>query len=131
LPNGKMMAGVSISSNVGGTWSTPVALEIQNDYNFSDKANYFLANNRRTLLMSVEREDSRGGRDLYVSFMNSDSTWTEPKNLGDAINSAGEESAPFLALDDQTLYFSSNGFSGSGGRDRSGEHTSALRSRET
>src|SRR5690606_38971219 len=117
LPNGKMMAGVSISSNVGGTWSTPVALEIQNDYNFSDKANYFLANNRRTLLMSVEREDSRGGRDLYVSFMNSDSTWTEPKNLGDAINSAGEESAPFLALDDQTLYFSSNGFSGYGGSD--------------
>lgn len=112
-----MMAGVSISSNVGGTWSTPVALEIQNDYNFSDKANYFLANNRRTLLMSVEREDSRGGRDLYVSFMNSDSTWTEPKNLGDAINSAGEESAPFLALDDQTLYFSSNGFSGYGGSD--------------
>lgn len=117
LPNGKMMAGVSISSNVGGSWSTPVPLEITNDYNFSDKANYFLANNRRTLLMSVDREDSRGGRDLYVSFMNSDSTWTEPKNLGDVINSAGEESAPFLALDDKTLYFSSNGFSGYGGSD--------------
>lgn len=117
LPNGKMMAGVSISSNVSGTWSTPVPLEITNDYNFSVKANYFLANNRRTLLMSVERDDSRGGRDLYVSFMNRDSTWTEPKNLGDIINSAGEESAPFLALDDQTLYFSSNGFSGYGGSD--------------
>lgn len=117
LPNGKMMAGVSISSNVGGSWSTPVPLEITNDYNFSEKANYFLANNRRTLLMSVDREDSRGGRDLYVSFMNSDSTWTEPKNLGDVINSAGEESAPFLALDDKTLYFSSNGFSGYGGSD--------------
>lgn len=117
LPNGKMMAGVSISSNVGGSWSTPVPLEITNDYNFSEKANYFLANNRRTLLMSVDREDSRGGRDLYVSFMSSDSTWTEPKNLGDVINSAGEESAPFLALDDKTLYFSSNGFSGYGGSD--------------
>ncbi|HLT72133.1 MAG TPA: OmpA family protein, partial [Cyclobacteriaceae bacterium] len=117
LPNGKMMAGVSISSNVGGTWSSPVALEITNDYNFSEKANYFLANNRRTLIMSVEREDSRGGRDLYVTFMGSDSVWSEPKNLGDIINSAGEESAPFLALDDQTLYFSSDGFSGYGGSD--------------
>src|SRR5690606_14263231 len=76
LPNGKMMAGVSISSNVGGTWSSPVALEITNDYNFSEKANYFLANNRRTLIMSVEREDSRGGRDLYVTFMGSDSVWS-------------------------------------------------------
>lgn len=117
LPNGKMMAGVSISSNVGGTWSNPVPLEIVNDYNFSEKANYFLANNRKTLIMSVEREDSRGDRDLYVSFMQNDSTWTEPKNLGDIINSAGEESAPFLALDDKTMYFSSNGFSGYGGSD--------------
>ena len=117
LPNGKMMAGVSISSNVRGTWSNPVALEITNDYNFSEKANYFLANNRRTMIMSVDREDSRGDRDLYVTFMGSDSTWSEPKNLGDIINSAGEESAPFLALDDKTLYFSSNGFSGYGGSD--------------
>lgn len=117
LPNGKMMAGVSISSNVGGTWSNPVALEITNDYNFSEKANYFLANNRRTLILSVEREDSRGDRDLYVSFMGSDSIWTEPMNLGDIVNSAGEESAPFLALDDRTLYFSSTGFSGYGGSD--------------
>jgi OOP family OmpA-OmpF porin len=33
------------------------------------------------------------------------------------INTAGEESAPFLASDDKTLYFSSNGFSGYGGTD--------------
>jgi OmpA-OmpF porin, OOP family len=113
----KMTAGVSISSNVGGEWSRPVALNIANDYNFNEKANYFLTDNRQTLLMSVEREDSEGDRDLYVSFMKSDSTWTEPKNLGSVLNSAGEESAPFLASDDRTLYFSSKGFSGYGGSD--------------
>ncbi|HEU5146512.1 MAG TPA: OmpA family protein [Chryseosolibacter sp.] len=117
LDNGKMQAGVSISSNVGGTWSQPVALEITNDYNFNEKANYFLTNNRRTLIMSVEREDSYGDRDLYVSFMKEDSVWTEPLNLGDVINTAAEESAPFLAADDKTLYFSSKGFSGYGGND--------------
>ncbi len=117
LDNGKMQAGVSISSNVGGNWSKPIALEIKNDYNFNEKANYFLTNNRRTLIMSVEREDSFGDRDLYVSFMQEDSVWTEPLNLGDIINTASEESAPFLAADDKTLYFSSNGFSGYGGND--------------
>lgn len=117
LENGKMQAGVSISSNVGGSWSTPIALEITNDYNFHEKANYFLTNSRRALLMSVEREDSYGDRDLYVSFMNDDSVWSEPKNLGDVINTASEESAPFLAADDKTLYFSSNGFSGYGMND--------------
>jgi OmpA-OmpF porin, OOP family len=116
-PNGKMLAGVSISSNVGGTWTKPVPINIKNDYNFNEKANYFLTNNRQTLIMSVEREDSRGDRDLYASFMQKDSSWSEPLNLGSIVNSANEESAPFLAADDKTLYFSSNGFSGYGGAD--------------
>ncbi|MEI9919251.1 MAG: OmpA family protein [Bacteroidota bacterium] len=117
LDNGKMLAGVSVSNNINGKWTKPKALNIENDYNYNEKANYFLTNNRKTLIMSVERDDSRGGRDLYVSFMKDDSVWTEPKNLGDIINTAGEETAPFLASDDQTMYFSSNGFSGYGGSD--------------
>lgn len=115
--NGKMEAGVSISSNVNGQWTKPKALNIDNDYNFNEKANYFLTDNRQTLLMSVEREDTKGSRDLYVSFLKPDSSWTEPKNLGDVVNTANEETAPFLASDDKTLYFSSNGFSGYGGSD--------------
>jgi len=117
LPNGKMIAGVSVSSNVGGQWSTPIPLNITNDYNFNEKANYFLTNNRQTMILSVEREDSYGDRDLYVSFMQPDSVWTEPLNLGDVVNSASEESAPFLAADNKTLYYSSKGFSGYGGSD--------------
>ncbi len=117
LDNGKMLAGVSVSNNMNGKWTKPKALNITNDYNFNEKANYFLSNNRKALIMSVEREDSRGGRDLYVSFMGDDSVWTEPKNLGDMLNTAGDETAPFIASDDQTMYFSSNGFSGYGGSD--------------
>lgn len=117
MPNGKMLAGVSISTHVNGEWTKPAPLNIINDYNYNKKANYFLTDNRQTLLMSVEREDSYGDRDLYVTFMNRDSTWSEPLNLGDVVNTAGEDSAPFLASDDKTLYFSSNGFSGYGGSD--------------
>ena len=114
LDNGKMLAGVSMADNVGGNWSEPKALEIENDYNFNERANYFMTNTRKALLMSVEREDSRGSRDLYVSFPKEGGKWTEPLNLGAVINTAGEESAPFLASDDKTLYFSSTGFSGFG-----------------
>ncbi|MBP9927466.1 MAG: OmpA family protein [Cyclobacteriaceae bacterium] len=117
LDKGKMVAGVSISTNRGGSWSDPKPIEIENDYNYNEKANYFLANTRKSLLMSVEREDTQGGRDLYVSFEKNDSTWTEPLNLGKVINTVSEETAPFLASDDKTLYFSSNGFSGYGGSD--------------
>lgn len=117
LENGKMAAGVSVSSNASGDWSKPKALEIENDYNYSEKANFFLANNRKVLLMSVMRDDSRGGRDLYVSFFQEDSTWSEPQNIGSNVNTAGEEASPFLAPDDVSLYFSSNGYSGFGGSD--------------
>jgi OmpA-OmpF porin, OOP family len=111
------LAGVSISSNVGGEWTKPASLKIKNDYNFHEKSGYFLTNNRKALLMSIQREDSRGDRDLYVSFLLDDSTWTEPLSLGAVVNTSAEESAPFLAMDDKTLYFSSNGFSGYGGSD--------------
>lgn len=114
---GKMVAGVSMSSKVGDTWTMPQALVIENDYNFNEKANYFLANNRKVLLMSIEREDSYGDRDLYVSFLKKDSTWSSPLNMGSTLNTSGTESAPFIAADDKTLYFSSNGFSGYGGSD--------------
>ncbi len=117
LANGKMAAGVSISSNSSGDWSPPTAIRIKNDYNYSEKANFYLANSRKVLLMSVMRDDSNGGRDIYASFLNNDSTWSEPLNLSDKLNTAGEESSPFLASDNKTLYFSSDGYSGFGASD--------------
>ena len=70
-----------------------------------------------TIVMSVERKDSYGDRDLYVIFLQSDGAWTQPLNLGAHINSAAEEGSPFLALDGKTMFFSSKGFSGYGGYD--------------
>lgn len=115
--NGKMAAGVSISRKTADGWSKPQVLEIPNNYNLSEKANFYMANNRKAIVMAVERDDSYGDRDLYVSFLEEGDKWTEPKNLGSTVNTASEESAPFLAADDETLYFSSRGFSGYGGSD--------------
>ena len=115
--NGKMTAGVSVSTRTSEGWEEPTSLEIKNDYNLSPKVGYYLANNRKVLMMSVQRRDTRGDRDLYVSFLGDNGIWSEPKNLGDNVNSASEESSPFLAPDDKTLYFSSKGYSGYGGTD--------------
>lgn len=113
----KTHAGVSITTNVGGKWSTPKPLNIINEHNFSDQTNYFLANNRITLLMSKHRTDSHGDRDLYVSFLQADSIWSEPLNLGSVVNTHADDVSPYLAVDDKTLYYSSKGFSGMGGFD--------------
>ena len=114
----RMTQGVSMSvKNEDETWSKPKNLDIVNDYNLSDKANYFLTNDMETIVMSVERKDSYGDRDLFVIFLQEDGTWTQPLNLGSQINSAAEEASPFLASDGKTMFFSSKGFSGYGGYD--------------
>ncbi len=115
--SGKMRAGVSVSTRTSEGWTKPVPFEIINGINTHPKANYFLANNREVLLMSVEGDPSYGSRDLYVSFLLDDGRWSEPLNLGPTINTAMEEASPFLAADDKTLYFSSDGFTGYGKHD--------------
>ena len=115
--NGKMKAGVSVSTRTSEGWSKPVPFEIVNGINTHEKSNYFLANNREVLIMSVEGDPSFGSRDLYVSFLMDDGKWSEPLNLGSDLNSALEEASPFLAPDDKTLYFSSNGYTGYGKHD--------------
>lgn len=98
-------------------WSDPVDLDMKDYYNTSDYYGVFLSNDGKTLLMSVQRADSRGERDLYVSFVQPDSTWSAPRSLGPIINTKEDEDAPFLASDGVTLYFSSAGHGGFGGRD--------------
>ncbi|MEM7571261.1 MAG: tetratricopeptide repeat protein [Bacteroidota bacterium] len=49
-----------------------------------------------------------GGLDLYRLERNVEGQWSEPINLGAQINSPYDEICPFLSLDGQTLYFSSN-----------------------
>lgn len=115
---GKMKAGVSISVRVGDLWSFPVPVNIAGDYNLSAKAGYDLSSDRTALIIAQQKSDSRGGLDLYVAFRDPDATYpysaTESVNLGDVINSFGDETSPWLAYDNRTLYFSSNGHNGYG-----------------
>jgi outer membrane protein OmpA-like peptidoglycan-associated protein len=67
--------------------------------------------------MTTETKDSYGGKDIYVSFLKPDDTWTEPKNIGPVVNSGESESTPFIAPDGQTMYFSSSGHIGYGNND--------------
>lgn len=69
------------------------------------------------LFFSSDRPGGFGGRDLYVIKKTGDTTWSEPINLGDKINTAFDEDAPFVSVDNKMLYFSSNGEKSIGGFD--------------
>ncbi len=109
--------GVSVSHKSGGEWSAPTDLRIRSFYNKSAFNEYFLGNDGNVLLMAVERDDTYGSRDIYVSFLLNDNTWSAPKNIGGNVNTPGIELSPFLASDGKTLYFSSTGHPGYGKND--------------
>ena len=109
--------GVSVTRRVGRRWSRPEALQIENHYNLSAFVNYHLNIDGTILLMAVERNDGLGDMDIFVTFQKKDGTWSKPKNLGSTINTPEVESSVFLAADEKTIYFSSNGHGGEGGLD--------------
>ncbi|MEX2234781.1 MAG: hypothetical protein WD824_21645 [Cyclobacteriaceae bacterium] len=116
LKKGKMRAGLSYSVKQNGDWSVPTAIDIEGDYNMSSHSNSFVDLKNGVIIRSVERIESIGKRDLFVSFWDGEKA-TEPVNMGTVINTGSEESSPFLASDNKTLYFASKGHSGYGGYD--------------
>lgn len=57
---------------------------------------------------------SNGNCDIYAARLGRDSTWTDVKNLGAAVNSSGWDSQPSLSHSGDTLFFASNRVGGFG-----------------
>ena len=72
--------------------------------------------NDSTVLFASRRAGGFGGLDLWASRRN-EGLWSVPTNLGPEINSAYDETTPFLCNDGVTIYYSSNRIEGIGGLD--------------
>lgn len=100
-----------------GSWNIPINMNIENFYNHNKYAEFNMSVDRSVLFMSIQRDDSYGDKDIYVSFRLFEGYYSEPLNLGAVINTNRTEISPFLASDGKTLYFSSDGHPGYGGSD--------------
>lgn len=118
MSDGTLRKGLSITRRMAnGEWGFPEPVQIRNYYNNNEYAEFSMAQNGKVLVMTAQREDSYGSKDLYVSFLQSDKTWSEPKNMGPVVNTADGEISPFVASDGVSLYYSTGGFSGYGNMD--------------
>ncbi len=98
-------AGDDWTNEKGMPWNTQQYEEVHPTLTADGKRLYFASN----------RPGSLGGMDLYYSDFQG-GEWGEPVNLGDTINTAGNEIFPFIH-EDGTLYFASDGWGGFGGLD--------------
>lgn len=101
---------------VGDQFSQPVKLKGQVN-SFSWDGHCSLSPDGQTLYFSSERSGGYGGRDIYKATLLQDSTWGNVVNLGDSVNTAYDDDAPFIHPDGITLYFSSKGRTSMGGYD--------------
>ncbi len=85
-----------------------------NDSNYSNK-NPVLDEKGEYLYFSSNMPGGYGLYDIYRVKINDDGTFSEPENLGQKINTEGQEAFP--SLENNFLYFSSDGHLGLGGLD--------------
>ena len=108
---------IMVAGKTAGAFSNARPLEIATIDTLDIVGHPTLSADELTLYFSAERRGGFGGKDLWVATRRSTSEgFGRPFNLGEKINTAGDEVFPFLR-NDTTLYFSSNGHGGMGGLD--------------
>lgn len=107
---------IYVSHRQGYRWSLPKNLgpEVNTE---SWESQPSISADGRTLYFTSSRPGGYGGFDIWETEKIGKDHWRKPVNLGPQINTRGNEISPFIHPDDQTLYFSSDGLPGLGGKD--------------
>jgi len=114
-PDGLGRCDIYISQKKGDDWTKPFDLSPPvNTPGWESQPS--ISADGRTLYFVSNRKGGYGGYDVWKSTLTA-SGWGEPENLGPNINTPYDEQSPFIHPDDSTLYFSSNGWPGLGGKD--------------
>ncbi len=111
--DGKIKMRIYSSTKIGDVWSAPVELPFNPNGEW-DVCHPTLSIDGDKLIFASDQPGGNGGMDLYVSYKVGD-TWAEPINLGNKVNTSGNDVFPFLHAD-QTLYYASDS-KGKGGLD--------------
>ncbi len=114
--DGNGQCDIYFSQKVGAQWAKPVNLG-EPVSTASKEKQPSVSPDGRTLYFASDRAGGFGGMDIWVSKLNEQGKWTKPVNLGEKINTKGDDISPFIHHDNQTLYFSSEKHLGLGGFD--------------
>jgi OOP family OmpA-OmpF porin len=104
------------SRKVGGEWSRPTNLgPLVNSADWEGQPT--LSDDGNVLYFSSSRKGGLGGYDIWTAKKDESGKWMKAQNLGSSVNTKYDEISPFIHVNGQTLYFSSNGYEGFGGYD--------------
>lgn len=116
--DGSMYAGFSrVNIFDDGSHTFPEPMHIYGFNISSSDVNLTMSPGGHVLILSLQRSDSKGHNDLYVSFFMRENVWSAPEHMGIVINTEHQETTPHISPDKRFLYFSSNRPGGPGGND--------------
>ena len=116
-PTNRNETKIYASRKFNNTWLEPFEMDDHINMDGFRALTPFLSPNGERLYFSSNRPGGEGGLDLwYVKITQSGQTG-KPVNLGNRINTSGDEFAPFYHEMSQTLFYSSDGHIGFGGQD--------------
>lgn len=79
-----------------------------------------ISRDKKVMIISQTRDgnnDIKYKQDLYVCFLKDNGNYSAPLHMGDVLNTTGNEVPSYLNSNNDTLFFSSDGHLGFGGRD--------------
>lgn len=103
---GKGRTDIYRSRFINGQYSEPENLGDAINTQFNEFEPLIAPDESFLIFMGGGRADARGGFDLYLSY-NRSGGWTKPENLGDRINSSGNEYAPTISPDGKYFFWTS------------------------
>jgi len=112
-PEGAGSCDLYFSVRTNNGWSEPQNLGPMVNTDFWESSPS-LSPDKRDLYFASGQAGGFGGRDIWVTHRLPTGKWSRPENLGEAVNTSGDESCPFMHADNETLYFNSNGHTGYG-----------------
>ncbi len=72
------------------------------------EADVFVDPDEDYMIFCSTRQVGLGRGDLYISFRNSDASWTQAQNMGSAINTVNHELCPYVTPDGKYFFYTSN-----------------------
>lgn len=71
-----------------------------------NEGDFYVARDETFIVFGSPHRGGAGGGDLFISFRQSNGSWSEPENLGAPINTPGFEFGPYVTDDKRYLFFS-------------------------